>query len=102
RRPSSRLAPSPPYTPLSRPSITTGDTHTCGITTTGTAYCWGNNGSGRLGNGNTGGSYNTPQAVSGGLTFASITAGLGHTCGLTADRDGTRRDSSPANRSGAG
>jgi alpha-tubulin suppressor-like RCC1 family protein len=57
--------------------------YTCGITTTGAAYCWGgNDGTGALGNGTTT-SSTTPVAVSGGLTFAAVSAGSSHTCGLT-------------------
>ena len=62
--------------------IAAGGSHTCGLTSTGVAYCWGNNSVGELGNGST-----TPSAfpvlVSGGLKFSSIALGSGHTCGLT-------------------
>jgi alpha-tubulin suppressor-like RCC1 family protein len=58
--------------------------HACGITMTGAAYCWGLNGSGQLGNG-TKKNSNVPVAVSGGLTFVSISAGHFHTCGVTTD-----------------
>ncbi len=58
--------------------------HTCAVTTTGTAYCWGQNLSGELGDGTTA-SSSTPVAVSGGLSFASVSVSNGgsHTCGLT-------------------
>src|SRR2546425_653085 len=56
--------------------------HTCGVTTSGAAYCWGQNGYGQLGNGTTT-SSTTPVAVSGGLTFAAVSAVLLHTCGVT-------------------
>lgn len=55
---------------------------TCGITLSGAAYCWGFNGDGELGNGTLANS-NAPVAVSGGLTFKSISAGFASTCGLT-------------------
>jgi alpha-tubulin suppressor-like RCC1 family protein len=56
---------------------------TCGIATSGAAYCWGFNGDGELGNG-TLANANTPVAVSGGLTFKNISVGFASTCALTA------------------
>jgi alpha-tubulin suppressor-like RCC1 family protein len=53
-----------------------------GLTTSGAAYCWGQNADGELGNGSTINSL-TPVAVSGGLTFATVTAGGNQTCGVT-------------------
>jgi len=64
-------------------SITVGGSHSCGLTTDGVAYCWGNNTSGQLGVGDEVPSSATPLAVQGGLTFASLSAGEAHTCGLT-------------------
>jgi uncharacterized protein YjdB len=58
--------------------------YTCGLTTSGAAYCWGYNGYGQLGNGTTISSA-TPVAVSGGLTFTSISAGGNQTCAGTAN-----------------
>jgi alpha-tubulin suppressor-like RCC1 family protein len=64
--------------------ISTGDNHTCGLTSRGAAYCWGSNFYGQLGDGTTNHSgVNGPQPVIGGLRFASISAGDVHTCGLT-------------------
>ena len=54
----------------------------CGITPDGAAYCWGWNAYGQLGDGTTTNNL-TPVAVSGGLTFASVSPDLHHTCGLT-------------------
>ena len=57
--------------------------YTCGVTTSGAAYCWGSNDAGQLGDGSTTESH-IPVAVTGGLTFASLNAGgNGHVCGLT-------------------
>jgi formylglycine-generating enzyme required for sulfatase activity/alpha-tubulin suppressor-like RCC1 family protein len=58
--------------------------NTCGLTTSGAAYCWGSNGNGGLGDGTTT-DRSTPVAVSGGLTFQSLYGGEGdnHICGLT-------------------
>jgi alpha-tubulin suppressor-like RCC1 family protein len=76
-------------------AISAGDYHTCGVTPSGAAYCWGDNPYGALGNGTTSGppqcvvtgtSYpcsTTPVAVSGGLTFATVSAGSFYTCGVT-------------------
>ncbi len=59
-----------------------GSEHTCGVTTTGAAYCWGSNAFGQFGNGTTTGSA-TPVLVSGGLSWASVSAGGNFSCGLT-------------------
>ena len=58
--------------------------HTCAVTSGGT-YCWGNGGSGQLGDG-TGAftSDSVARLVSGNLTFTQIAAGQNHTCALTA------------------
>ena len=56
--------------------------HTCGLTPTGVAYCWGNNDYGQLGDETTI-SRSQPTPVHGGLTFASLSLGMDHTCGLT-------------------
>jgi alpha-tubulin suppressor-like RCC1 family protein len=58
--------------------------HTCGITSTDEAYCWGSNGRGQLGNGTTD-DTNVPVPVDGGVTWSSISAGGNHTCGIAAD-----------------
>ncbi|MFI5309783.1 MAG: hypothetical protein ACHQQ3_01005 [Gemmatimonadales bacterium] len=56
----------------------------CRLTTLGSAYCWGDNGYGTIGNGGTT-PATTPAAVSGGLVFASLVSNYGsHQCGLTA------------------
>jgi hypothetical protein len=67
-------------------SISAGQWTTCGVTTGGTAYCWGSNGYGQIGNAAgafTGTPNPTPVPVSGGLTFASVSPGYLHTCGVT-------------------
>jgi len=56
--------------------------HTCGLTSGGIAYCWGDNSHGQLGDGSTT-LRAAPVAVAGGLTFTSLKAGGTHTCGLT-------------------
>ncbi|MBX3146264.1 MAG: Ig-like domain-containing protein [Gemmatimonadales bacterium] len=56
--------------------------HTCGINTSGAAYCWGAGGAGRLGNGSSI-TRRVPTPVAGDLVFTSISAGIDHTCGIT-------------------
>ena len=68
--------------------------HTCALSTSGAAYCWGLNNAGQLGANTTdrcrdeGGEQpcaKTPLVVSGDNTYIAITAGAAHTCALTAD-----------------
>ncbi|MGH7563265.1 MAG: FIMAH domain-containing protein [Gemmatimonadota bacterium] len=70
-------------------AISAGNTHTCGLTAPGDAYCWGNNVSRQLGDGTTNTESNVPVPVVdfGELTFDAISAGGGHTCGVTAAGD---------------
>jgi alpha-tubulin suppressor-like RCC1 family protein len=63
--------------------VSPGGGHTCGVSTQNLAYCWGSNGSGQLGSVTGGADRLSPTAVSGGLKFKAIYAGLGHTCGVT-------------------
>ena len=64
-------------------SIDAGDSHTCAVSTTGAALCWGANAYSQLGDG-TLTERNTPVVVQGlGSGVASITAGRNHTCAVT-------------------
>ena len=64
--------------------VSSGGEHTCALTGTGTVKCWGYNGDGQLGNGNTDAS-NIPVDVSGLPGAVSrVSAGYSHTCVLTA------------------
>jgi alpha-tubulin suppressor-like RCC1 family protein len=56
--------------------------HTCGRSTSGAAYCWGDNEVGQAGDGSTAERL-TPVPVTGGLIFTSLDAGYRHTCGRT-------------------
>jgi alpha-tubulin suppressor-like RCC1 family protein len=63
-------------------AVSVGHYHTCGVTTSGDAYCWGGQRGGELGIGIAG--YRpSPALVTGGLTFAQVSAGYYHTCGVT-------------------
>ena len=76
-------------------TVSAGYFHTCGVTPGGAAWCWGSNGHGELGTGSTTGPQQcvtggvstpcspTPVAVSGALSFRTVSAGYDHTCGLT-------------------
>ena len=63
-------------------SLVAGESHTCGLVSGGTAYCWGANETGQLGDGTSGNVRTAPVAVSGGRTFTALVAGAFHTCGL--------------------
>jgi alpha-tubulin suppressor-like RCC1 family protein len=65
-------------------AVRAGESHTCGLTSSGTAYCWGSNDAGQLGDGTTTNRF-LPTMVSGGHTFAAIAPGWFHTCGLRTD-----------------
>jgi alpha-tubulin suppressor-like RCC1 family protein len=62
-------------------SISAGGLHTCALTSAGAAWCWGNNGDGRLGDGTTNLGL-APVLVQGSITFTSLSVGDAHTCGL--------------------
>ena len=64
--------------------ISAGSNRTCGVTSGGDAYCWGNNNFGALGDG-TEERRGGPTEVSGGHDFSAISAGAVHTCALTED-----------------
>ncbi|UCF39803.1 MAG: hypothetical protein JSW43_08640, partial [Gemmatimonadota bacterium] len=66
--------------------ITAGENHSCGLTVGGSAWCWGDNAFGQMGDGSTTFS-NVPEPVAGGLTFRSLDAGGLFTCGVTTASD---------------
>jgi alpha-tubulin suppressor-like RCC1 family protein len=72
-------------------AVSGGYWYSCALTITGAAYCWGWGGDGQLGAGFRSGarvplaSAAAPLAVTGGHTFAMISAGYGRACGVTTD-----------------
>jgi hypothetical protein len=65
--------------------ITAGVGHTCATSTGGQGYCWGLNNLGQIGDNTLGTNRRSPVALDGGRTFINISAGNGHTCGVTND-----------------
>jgi alpha-tubulin suppressor-like RCC1 family protein len=63
--------------------LTTGASHTCGVTSAGQAYCWGRNTQGQFGDGTLTGAL-VPTAVSQplGVSYGTIAGGSEQTCGL--------------------
>ena len=100
---SNRLVPSRVIGGATFVSISGGDAHTCALTAGGSAHCWGNADQGRLGMGDPGTSFHTsPQSVGGGLTFAMITAGEAHSCGIIASGEAYCWGSNAGGRLGVG
>lgn len=68
-------------------SLQIGGDHTCAVTDAGAAFCWGLNGNGQLGEGETPLARGTPQAVVGGIAFRAVAVAISgnHTCGLSLD-----------------
>lgn len=63
----------------SRPSASL---HTCGLTTVGAVYCWGQNLYGAVGNGTRGDHSVVPDATPGAPIFAQLVTGNDYTCAL--------------------
>jgi alpha-tubulin suppressor-like RCC1 family protein len=80
-----RYVPTPVQVPagVAFTSLTAGSSFTCGLTSTGAAYCWGDNSSGQLGNGSSSPSNSlVPIPVTGGHTFSALAVSLAAVCGL--------------------
>src|SRR5262249_33184663 len=62
-------------------SLAAGAFHACGLTSGGTAYCWGSNIAGALAQTADSSAHGTPVSI-GGQSFSEIAAGDNFTCGL--------------------
>jgi alpha-tubulin suppressor-like RCC1 family protein len=63
--------------------VRTGQVHACGVTTTNRAYCWGNNGNGRLGDSTTVNRPRPTRVAAGTRRFRQVVAGHDYTCAVT-------------------
>lgn len=63
--------------------LANGQGHVCALTARGTLYCWGRNSEGQTGVGAGRDQYRAPAQVGSELSWASVSAGLHHTCALT-------------------
>jgi len=79
----SRQSPVPVAGGLTLASVSSGSSHACALTTGGSAYCWGHNGSGQVGMGTFVQGGRAPLLVTGGHTFTAVDAGSSHSCGVT-------------------
>lgn len=89
-----QLLPVPVPTPgVTFASVTVGGGTSCALTTSGEAWCWGDNGAGTVGAPSSdtcwmSGCNPRPTPVSGGLRFRSLRTDWGITCGVTPSGDG--------------
>lgn len=88
------VTPVPVANGLTFSRISAGGQHTCGLTTSGSIYCWGDNRDLQLGQGpfSGPGASNSPVPLivqqgenPTGVSFANVTAGDNHTCGVGSD-----------------
>jgi len=75
------------YGVLASASVSAGGMFSCGMGTSGTTVCWGDNTIGQLGNGTTGGISATPLAVSTptGIGFREVNAGSSRACAVASN-----------------
>jgi alpha-tubulin suppressor-like RCC1 family protein len=83
---SSPVAVNAPAPAVTFTQLATGNGYTCGLGSDTKAYCWGFNGNGQLGNGDTT-NRSRPVAVNAppGVTFRQLAPSGWHTCGLGSD-----------------
>jgi alpha-tubulin suppressor-like RCC1 family protein len=63
--------------------IDAGFSHSCALTPANKAYCWGSGAVGQLGNGLTQNQLKPSAVAAGGRLFSQVSAGGGHSCGVT-------------------
>lgn len=67
-------------------TVVAGWRHSCGISTSGSVYCWGENTRGQLGRGTVDSAFHrTPAPVAGTDRFVQLSLGGRHSCGITTD-----------------
>ena len=76
-----RCVPAEPPAPTCAQGVATGTDHTCVVRTDGTAWCWGRNDAGQLGDGSTVDRVQ-PVAVTGLAGVSQLAAGNAHTCAI--------------------
>ena len=63
-------------------SISAAQHHSCALSVQGSAFCWGIDENGELGDGEMTSEKLTPVPVTGGMVFSALDVGGGTTCGL--------------------
>ena len=81
-QPDESSSPRPVFSMNNAATINALSDHTCVTRDDSRVWCWGSNGSGRLGNGNTSDAP-VPVEASGVTSAVNVTSGGGHTCALT-------------------
>jgi alpha-tubulin suppressor-like RCC1 family protein len=79
-----RVVPVPVVGRVRFSALSAGGSHTCGLAVDSTAYCWGDDFDGQLGN-DSAPAAAAPVLVSGGHRFVAISAGSWHTCAIASD-----------------
>jgi alpha-tubulin suppressor-like RCC1 family protein len=64
-------------------AVSADSVHSCGLTTSGAVYCWGDNGDGEFGDGAGEPFSTTPVLAAGGRRFAAASVGWLDACGIT-------------------
>lgn len=81
----SRPTPELVASDLTFTEISSGLTHTCGLTTTNEVFCWGANNMGQLGDATTQ-PRTAPVRINSTVSFRFVSAGRDHTCGVSQSR----------------